>query len=210
MKTVGEIIKDKRLELGVSFQEIEKQIKISQRYLKAIEENRFDQISSLTTAKGFIRNYAICLGLSPDTLLAIFRRDYGDNQTIAILPKLSLQSENNRRSWWTPKSTLLLVIGILVLLIGGYLGGQYYRLMTGPKLVLISPLDGQVVTDKVVIEGDTVIDATIKIQGILTAVDEQGHFKQEIIMPRGDTILTVEATDRNNKNQIKKVRIKVE
>lgn len=211
MKTVGEIIKDKRIELGISLQEIQKQTKIPQQYLKAIEEDCFEEIPSVTTAKGFVRNYAIFLGLSPENLIAIFRRDdTKNNKAIPILPTLSTRLGINRWLWWTPKTTVIMVIALIFLLVGGYLGEQYYRLATGPKLTLISPQDGQIATDKVIVEGDTTTDATVKIQGILTIVDEKGHFYQEMVLPRGDNILTVEATSRNGKNQIKKIRLKVE
>ena len=109
MKTVGEILREKRAELNLSLQEVQKQTKISQYYLKAIEENRFEVISSTATAKGFIRNYAAFLELSPENLLAIFRRDFDSTKTIAILPKLDTQINNNRQVRWTPRTTMFFI-----------------------------------------------------------------------------------------------------
>lgn len=210
MKSVGEILKSKRIEKGLSLEEVQKQTKISLCFLEAIEENDFNRIPNGTTAKGFIRNYAMLLGLSPDYFLAIFRRDYVENQTGLVLPRPIVQSTITPRSWWTPKATVVAVVIGLVLLTAGYLARQYYSLNNGPGLSLDSPKDGQTFYGKVLVSGVTEPDAVVHVQGILIAVEENGHFREEMVLPRGDNIVTVESVNRNNKSRLIKVKIKVE
>lgn len=210
MKSVGEILKAKRLEMGLSLDDVQKQTRIGTRFLEAIERNDFKCISCGTTAKGFIRNYALFLGLPPDYFLAIFRRDYVENPTGTVLPRSMLQSAVGQRSWWTPRTTIIALVVLLVLIFGLYLGRQFYSLNTGPNLSLESPLDGQTFVGKVLISGNTDSDATVKVQGILITVGENGSFNEEMVLPRGDNIVTVESTNRQNKTRLVKVRIKVE
>lgn len=46
--------------------------RIRRRYLEALEAEAFDEMPGPTYAKGFLRTYAIYLGLSPDDLVALY------------------------------------------------------------------------------------------------------------------------------------------
>lgn len=210
MKSVGDCLKEKRLELGWSLEDVQRQTKIQKEFLKAIETGDFNIINNNTTAKGFLRNYALCLGLAPESVLAIFRRDYSENQVGTVLPRSVLTTSINQRLWWTPKATFIIFIVALVLIVGGYLGRQYYRLSVGPDLSISSPTDGQVFIGKVKISGNTNPDTVVKVQGMFIALNEKGEFNEEMVLPRGDNILTIESTDRKGKIKVIKVKVKVE
>ena len=60
---VGGLFKSKRKELNLSIKEIENSTSIRSSYIAAIEEGRVDQFLSSVYVLGFIRQYAIFLGL---------------------------------------------------------------------------------------------------------------------------------------------------
>lgn len=72
MATLGEMLRDAREARGVSLGQAERETKIRQKFITALEDDSFASLPSPIHARGFIRNYAIYLGLDPDNTLEIF------------------------------------------------------------------------------------------------------------------------------------------
>ncbi|MBI4009457.1 helix-turn-helix domain-containing protein, partial [Candidatus Roizmanbacteria bacterium] len=65
MLSVGEILKKHREKLGIKLSEVEKQIRIREKFLRAIEENDWNIFTSKIYISGIIKNYSQYLGLDP-------------------------------------------------------------------------------------------------------------------------------------------------
>ena len=78
MKTAGDLLKDKRLLLELSLSDVASRTKVKPEYLLALEESDFDKLPSAPVTKGFLKSYARILHLNPDTLVAMYRRDYDE------------------------------------------------------------------------------------------------------------------------------------
>ena len=68
-KSIGEIFRHRREDLGVSLKDIEAETSIRTPYLQAIEEGNIDQLISSPYARGFIKQYANYLGLDGDRIV---------------------------------------------------------------------------------------------------------------------------------------------
>jgi hypothetical protein len=60
---IGSSLRDARLRQGLDFPELEERTKIRPKYLRALEDERFDILPSPTYVRGFLRSYADALGL---------------------------------------------------------------------------------------------------------------------------------------------------
>ena len=80
MKTAGELLKEKREILELDLGTIAERTKIKEEYLRFIEESRYSELPSDTFAKGFLRSYATALHLNPETIVAMYRRDFTENK----------------------------------------------------------------------------------------------------------------------------------
>jgi hypothetical protein len=60
---IGNSLREARLRQQLEFPEIEKTTKIRSKYLRALEEEKFDLLPAPTYVKGFLRTYADALGL---------------------------------------------------------------------------------------------------------------------------------------------------
>jgi cytoskeletal protein RodZ len=60
---IGNSLREARTRRGVEFAQAEQTTKIRGKYLRALEEDRFDVLPSETYVKGFLRTYADFLGL---------------------------------------------------------------------------------------------------------------------------------------------------
>jgi cytoskeleton protein RodZ len=70
---VGEELRDSRLALGLSVEEVAVRLRIRRAYLEALEEGRIGDLPAPAYAIGFIRSYATALGLDPDEMVRRFR-----------------------------------------------------------------------------------------------------------------------------------------
>jgi Helix-turn-helix domain/RodZ C-terminal domain len=60
---IGNSLREARLRQGLELPELEQATKIRARYLRALEEEQFEQLPAATYVKGFLRSYADYLGL---------------------------------------------------------------------------------------------------------------------------------------------------
>lgn len=65
----GEIFKQRRKELNLSFKEIENATSIRMSYLQAIEEGELHKLNSPVYAQGFVRQYAAFLGIDGEKIV---------------------------------------------------------------------------------------------------------------------------------------------
>lgn len=69
VKKVGQLFKVKREEKNLSLKEVENTTSIRVNYLEAIEEGKIEKFLSSVYALGFIRQYALFLGIDIDTVM---------------------------------------------------------------------------------------------------------------------------------------------
>lgn len=70
---VGEDLREARLTLGASVEDMADHLRINRRYIHALEEGRVKDLPGSAYAVGFVRSYASALGLDPDDAVRRFR-----------------------------------------------------------------------------------------------------------------------------------------
>lgn len=111
MCELGERLRRAREEKGLSLKEAASRLALKVRVLEALEECRFEELPEPPLARGYLRRYALLLGLDPDPLLALY-----PEPPRPILPPLP--SRPGTRPFWL---LLLLLLAILALGYGAYL-----------------------------------------------------------------------------------------
>lgn len=74
---VGEELREARLALGVTLDEVSEQLRINRRYLEALEEGRWRDLPGLAYGAGFIRSYALAMGLDAADVVRRYREAAG-------------------------------------------------------------------------------------------------------------------------------------
>ena len=74
MSAIGETLRSGRLERKLELEDVSRELKISQRFLEAIEEERWNALPRGVFAKSFVRQYARFLGLDEEEIASEVQR----------------------------------------------------------------------------------------------------------------------------------------
>jgi cytoskeletal protein RodZ len=191
MRTVGEALKEARESQQISLDQVASATKIRREYLLALEKGDFSALPSLASARGFLKNYAEFLGLSSKSILAIFRRDF--------IPKKEKKYPVFKIEW-TPKATLILVVGLFFFILIFYLGYQYFSLRKSPFLEISSPSEGENVKEsKIEIVGKTEKEALVTINDSPVLISENGDFSYQLELFSGENKIMIRAENKIGK-----------
>jgi len=185
LKTVGSILKSKRDEKGWEIEEISKFLKIHPKYLKALEEGRYEVFSDPVHIRGFLKNYAEFLELNTSEVLAFFRREYKTDLTKSDL-KIPSNSLLSPRFVITPQALLGISIVVLVVSFFSYLTYQYRSFASAPHLEIKNPIEDTAISKDIInVYGNTEKDSELYINGQKVEVSEEGGFATTISLTEG-------------------------
>jgi cytoskeleton protein RodZ len=117
---VGNKLRDARARRKLSLQEVEDATKIRVRYLRAIENEDWDELPGDTYARAFIRTYGALLGLDGDRLAEDQRRLRGSARPGERLPRVDprprkvIRARHRRRRQVPPRLITALVLALVV------------------------------------------------------------------------------------------------
>lgn len=206
MKTIGQVLKDARINKKYSLKFVEEITKIKSNFIDAIEEEKWDNLPSFPTVLGFVKNLSATVNIDEKLSVAILKRDY--------LPKkinINPRQEIPKKFTWSPRLTFVVGIGAVILLAFGYLGIQYFKFISPPILNIESPKEEQNITGKSVqVFGETNTDAKITVNNQLVLVDPDGKFSVSIEVNSITKEIDIVATSRSGKMTEVKRKIRVE
>jgi hypothetical protein len=193
MKTVGEILRQKRSELNQDLGELARRLKVRKEYLFALEEDDYQAIpGGAPIITGILVNYSLILDLDPVKMRAIFRRDYIAGPK-SILPPAQLAK---RGFVWTPAYTASLIALVLVILVGTFYYSRSFFLGGPPIINLDSPAEGElVVGSKALVKGKIKRGDVISINGEKVVLAEDGSFEIMVECRLGENLLLIEAAN---------------
>ena len=212
MRTVGEILKQERLRKRLSLEEVEKLTKIRFKYLQLLEENDFAKIPQGTVCRGFIRNYAQVLDLSPEGILAIFRRDFIEDEKGQIIARPLTAPLVKFKFFWQPRLTFFLIFGLGIGLFLFFLIRQYLNFVGSPRIILDRPAEGEIFRQKeILFAGKTDREASFYINSEIVNLSSQGEFQKILSLSEGENEFVLEAINREGKKTrlIRKIKLQL-
>lgn len=136
VENFGSYLKHERELRGVPLEEISGATKIHIRFLKALEENSFDELPGEVFIKGYIRSYANIIGSDVEEMLNIYKESV-ESKNQESLPSPKPSSEGRPKNF--------LVFGLLALVFVGLLIGVGFLIKKGddPEAKNSSPIQKQ-------------------------------------------------------------------
>jgi len=127
MKDIGNFLREKREEKGISLTEVEKDLKIRKKYLQNLEEGNIDIIPGKTYLVGYLRNYGKYLGIDEENINQIIQTYNNLEKRKVDLKKIKEEnsyikkrdrSKFKKKSFYFPIKYIYLTSFVLIIFIG--------------------------------------------------------------------------------------------
>ncbi len=117
MFDIGSSLREARTRQGLLFDEMELRTRVRAKYLRFLEEERFDQLPGHTYTKGFLRVYADSLGLDGELYVDEYNSRYVglDDEIAPRLPTRANRGRERRRKATGESRMVALVLVAIVL-----------------------------------------------------------------------------------------------
>lgn len=198
MLTVGNLLKKAREHSGKQIEEISQSTRIKPEYLHKIEQNDFKDFTSSTFVKGFIRSYATFLGLDAENIVALFRRQIGE-EDVPLKPKQRIFT-SAPGIVLSPATLMTIVVVIFFVCIFTFLIIQFYKLQQPPTFVLTAPAGSTVSVSKAgyEIKGYTEANTTVLINDTTQLqLHEDNTFSLLVDLKEGENTFKFTASKKN-------------
>ncbi len=203
---LGERLLAARERKGVDLYRAERDTKIRARYLGALERGEYRELPGSVYTKGFLRNYALYLGLDPDEILLQWRREKGegkvDSAPSIVLPRPL--SAPRQGLTFSPAIVVAALMTVILLLFVGYLAIQLLRFAKPPPIAVTDPSsavsDISETATEYTFRGTTIPHGTVTIANsaggqLQATADSIGLWSQVVPLRRGRNDFTISATD---------------
>jgi cytoskeleton protein RodZ len=109
--SVGQRLKAARETSDISIDHISADLRVERRYVTALEADNFDEFSAPVFTKGYLKQYALRLGLNEGDLLQHFDRQVGEQQDPQLRSDtLAFKSDRQQSRWPVAVSGLVLIV----------------------------------------------------------------------------------------------------
>ncbi len=173
LKTIGNMLIERRKQKGFSIEQIAEITKIRKKYIEALESSNYEIFESEIYIKGFLRNYTKMLGINAERALAMYRRERQFQDKREVINSPNKIKNTNRNLELTPNKIIIGVVAIIVAITVFYIGSYIGKILEDPVLTITSPITVAAnstetyKTDQDVLEisGDIDIGSSLTING---------------------------------------------
>jgi cytoskeletal protein RodZ len=200
--TLGQVLLAARERKGVDLYRAERDTKIRAKYLEALEQGDFRALPGQVYTKGFLRNYALYLGLDPDGVLEQWKGEVGtrlSDRSIVVPPPRPLETPRTGLTF-TPGIIVAAALTLGVLAFAGYIALQLFRFSQPPVLEVAAPAVSTVEAEDFLLSGTSDAGAVITIQApgqesYRVNADNSGRWQRTVPLNKGRNDFVVTATD---------------
>ena len=217
---LGEVLRAAREAKEIDLIRVERDTKIRERYLSALERGEYRELPGAVYTKGFLRNYGAYLGLDPEYLIDLYRLEtsaLAAERPTSPRPPRPITVRRRRTFVVTPGAVAAAILTILVGAFVAWLGYEFVNFARTPELRIIEPAgDVSAHTESTItIRGITAPDATITVSGLpenpSTIADAQGNFELTLGLLPGSNEIHLWAqdpvTDRRSEEFVRRVNV---
>lgn len=211
--TLGERLRQFRLDKRMSLGEISRITKIQTAYLEYLEDGDYDKLPADVYVKGFLRSYGDFLGVDGKILVKLYEKEKGIRKNLEESKnpqayKIPAKPVNISSFVFTPQKMALYLVIIVIISGLTYLYKEIGSFADAPRLVVFSPqTDTTIESNSLYVEGVTDKDASLFINDQPILVNDDGKFKENITLQSGMNTINLRALNKFGKETGKAITI---
>ncbi len=202
-------MKKLRSDRRISLTDVSKNTNIQVKYLEFIEEGSYDNLPADVYVKGFLKSYADFMSIDDQSLIKLFEKEKEIKKNLRLSKNKKENGKNNFRLLkplkinsfvFTPKIIAGTLITFLVIAGVVYLYKEIGSFANVPRLVVLNPEQNAIVSgNSLVIEGVTDRDAKLLVNGQPVLVNDEGNFRENLILQAGSNVISIKSINRFKK-----------
>jgi len=207
---LSDLFNRRRKELDLTLDEVERNTHIRKKYLRLLEKGDYANLSNDVYTRGYVKNYAEFLGFDTKEILKIYTKERLEyDSSIGINTKKSkaraLNPIDSQTFTITPKTILVTLASIFVLIMVGYVSWQFSQLSAPPIIRLTNQDKTSTDASFVIVSGevDSGSDVFINDSPILSSPD--GSFSDRVMLINGTNQIKVSAKNKFGKESSKTI-----
>ena len=197
---VGQRLKARRKELGVSLAQVELETKIRGKFLTLLESGDYSKLPNDIYTRGFVQQYSAYLGVSGQLMAEQYVSERGgaiEAETRA--PRI----QKPRRLIVTGRLIGLAATALVVAAVVGYLLLQFSSLAAAPHLILTAPSgDATITGSSVRIAGNTTPGSDVSVNDTLVPSDANGQFSDTLALQDGINVIRISSRSKLGKRTL--------
>ena len=108
----------------------------------------------------------------------------------------------------TRKLIQIIIISFVLLCVFGYTGYEIQKVVFGPRITVTYPVNGSSVSNSLIeVTGVAKNINDISMDDRKIFIDEQGNFKEQILLSYGYNTISIKATDKFGRNSEKIIEV---
>ena len=198
---------------GVDLYRAERDTKIRVRYLAALERGEYAELPGAVYTKGFLRNYALYLGLDPEDVIRQWKRERGDSvvpaEPVLAVPKPLIAPRQGLT--FSPVVIVAALLTVLIAVFAVYIGVQLVRFAKPPTLTVTEPAQAVLTVAEdatsYTLRGTSIAGATVAVaapgrdQPYRVTADAAGRWSVDVDLRRGRNQFDITAVDPDTGKQ---------
>jgi cytoskeletal protein RodZ len=211
--TLGEKLRKLRSERRVSLAEASKATKVQVKYLEYLENEEYGKLPADVYVKGFLRNYALYLGINEEATIKKYERERDVHKNISKEEKKSTFIQPIKFSNFVITPKVIFASGVALAIIVGflYLYRQANNFVSNPRLIINEPLDNAEVKERSIrVSGIAERDAELVINNQGISTDDEGRFGETVTLRKGVNSIVVKVKNRFDKETVKIISVKAD
>lgn len=188
MFDIGSSLREARTRQGLAFDEMEQRTKVRAKYLRFLEEERFDQLPGHTYTKGFLRTYADALGLDGELYVDEYNSRYVGLQDEAQLRLPAHPGRGRERSRQRSREsrTVFLALVAILLLTALVIAAWSFGGEDTPRVYGVNEASGTAQSGSAVVVRATKGPVYLEVREASTNKEENG----KLVLTNGDLLFT--------------------
>ncbi len=201
---LGEVLRAARETKGVDLSRVERDTKIRERYLVALERGDYRELPGAVYTRGFLRNYGAYLGLDAEYLIDLYRIETStaaaERTRMPVAPRPIGDGPRVRSS--SPPG--IIVAALLTVAVGAfvaYLGWEFVNFARTPELRILDPAGNvqRYPETSMTVRGVTAPNARVTVSNLrenpTVRADAEGVFEVTVRLLPGSNIIRLVARD---------------
>lgn len=196
---LGDTLKLARLQKKISISKVSRILNIKETYLKALEEERYNELPINLYSKNYLKDYAQFLDLDAQKIL----KKSPFNELETEKDPFSRKIMSTFKFLVIPKIARNIALSIIILSLFLYLAYYLIKSKEMPELLIFQPNQDIITPERqLLIEGKSDSGAEIRINGELVLADKNGYFLETIYLKAGLNEIRISAKKKYSKKNI--------